>query len=191
MRIGTIVGGERMWTWATAVLGVFLLGQGGVLVSRSLPKKPEGPQVGSVLPDTRVVASDGHLTSLRKELSSGSGCTVLVVVSPQCSFCQQMRIWWPPVFRAWSDSVGGAVRAIWLSNFDSSSLASFYQGYDLRETTKLRMTVMSDSLMHRLGIYATPTTYLLDRQGLLRFGTLDLSLPPVDSAKRFCTGART
>ena len=187
MKMSGFVRGERLWTWAAVGLGVLLLGQGSVLVSRHLPREPEGPELGSLLPDAMIVAADSRPTTLRRALSSGSACTLLVFVSPECLYCQQMRIWWPSVFRTGNDSAGGSVRAVWLSNSDSTSLARFYEGYDLRAVTTLRMTVRVDSLLHRLGIYATPTTYLIDRQGKLRTGTLDLDLPPADAAKHLCT----
>ena len=101
-----------------------------------------------------------------------------------------MRDWWTTRLRAWRDSVGAPVHAIWLAGGDSATMSDFTRGYDLSGTTLVRVSDDDAGRIGRkLGVYATPTLYLLDHTGALRFGVLGEALPPADSGRAACARA--
>lgn len=175
------------WIVLVFLLATALAAQLSVLWFLNQPNIPSGPAIGRQLPDVGLVSvDDSQPRSFTDVLRADTVCTVLVVVSPQCAFCRKMRAWWPAVYRAWLDTVRVPVRTAWVSAGDSSAMSSFYEGYDMPNVGRMRLLSDSGEALPRLGVYAVPTTYLLDRVGQLRVGILGAALPPVDSAKTIC-----
>jgi hypothetical protein len=110
----------------------------------------------------------------------------LVFVEPTCAECRAMRDGWKVDASAWIDSVGAPVRVVWLTAADSISMRDFVAGYDLGPVTFARVVGNPNEVGRRLGVYGTPTLYLLDRSGALRVGALGYWFPPVDSGRVAC-----
>lgn len=163
---------------ATAVL------QAGVLFSRSRPEKPSGPTLGSPLPS--LIASELD-SGLRRPLTGAdSNCAIVVAISTTCGVCKRMRTQWAARYAAWSDSVRAPIEVIWVAAADSNEFANFFAGNELNDIRRLRLDASDERFRDQLGVYATPTIYLLDRENRLRTGSLGFTLPPVDSAVRAC-----
>lgn len=147
-----------------------------------------GPEVGAPLPAVRELeAVDGSRVDFAAISASGSACTIVVAASTRCGLCQQMRSWWPNAYRVWLDSIGSPVRALWVFDADRAALQQFHSGYDLQGIGMARVMPSSLEAFARWGVFSTPTTYLIDRRGNLRLGTLVGALPPADSARRYCS----
>lgn len=146
-----------------------------------------GPITGQALPPTHVrLLAEIKSQDLTELLTDTGSCSLLVIISSACPVCQRMRITWPRQYRAWADSIGAPMRAVWLSADSLEVLRTFYSGYDFRGIELARITTEPRAAMRRLGIYGTPTTYLIDRDGRLRIGVAGDQLPPTTSARTFC-----
>lgn len=160
--------------------------QAVILAVRDRP--PSGPTVGRPLPDpgSGVVVAGGGAVPWARLVGDGRSCALVVVASPTCAHCQRMRESWRADVASWTDSVGAPVRSLWLMAGDSATTQRFTAGFDLGATTIARLTGDAALAGRRLGIYGTPTVYLLDPTGALRVGVLGNGLPPADSGRAAC-----
>jgi hypothetical protein len=95
-----------------------------------------------------------------------------------------MRHDWRERFMAFGDTAGTTPVAIWIGFEPFAELRAFYAGFAFDGI----VLAQSLSPMARdLGVYGTPTLYLLDSSGRLRYGILGDRLPPVDSTIAACT----
>lgn len=147
-----------------------------------------GPVRGDVLPSAPVrLAGEPVDQDLVSVLVSDSACSLVVLISTQCGVCRRMRESWPQRAAIWSDSVGAPVTLLWLSGESEDALAAFYAGYDFGNTLHARVAVEPQQALGRLGLFGTPTTYLLDRAGRLRQGLMGDRLPTVEFARNHCS----
>lgn len=146
-----------------------------------------GPTIGEPLPATTVaVLNTDDVVSLQDLLAAEEACALLVLITTDCPFCLRMRETWTRNAAVWSDSVGSHVSKIWLAGDDLSSLNEFYGGYDFEGVTLARLDDDPARALGRLGVFGTPTTYLLDRGGLLRMGVMGERLPPAEVGREVC-----
>lgn len=153
------------------------------------PSPPTGPPLGEPLPATNVTllgVTDGSAETLRDFTSATGRCSLVVLASVSCSYCRLMRATWPSRARLWVDSVGAEVERVWLSGDSEGDLQAFYEGFDFDDVTLLRVPEEPALALGRLGLFGTPTTYLLDRKGRLHFGVMGDRLPPVSEGQDAC-----
>lgn len=176
-----------------AVTVLLLLGmsvQSFMLWNESLPDAPTGPTLGQPLPSVGPLIVDGQVVGSINSVLVGHGtCSVVVGISPDCSFCREMRGTWQEGFSAWQDSVGVPIKAVWIAEADSLELDAFYASHSLPKVVKATLPAGSNQLRKQLGVYATPSVYLVDRRGRLRIGIIGHLLPPVDSTRAICRNA--
>jgi hypothetical protein len=171
--------------------GLIILGAAQLAAIGWARRPPElaGPTRGQPLPDVgAVVIADGSPIAFR-QLFTGQSCTLLVLISPGCAACRRMRDSWAARLRAWTDTIGAPMRAIWLTASDSATARAFTLGYDLSGIVLARAIDDPERVGRRLGVIGTPTSYLLDRTGTLRLGILGDTLPPAHMARAACTGS--
>ncbi len=172
------------------VLVAALLVQVGVRLWRQQhPAPPTGPATGDVLPLVWVapLAQSSDSVRLTSLLTQGGGCSLLVVVSTTCHYSARMRYTWPEQARLWTDSVGVPLQLVWLAGEEPVDLLAFYRGYDLRGVRLLRVTSSPAEALARLGVFGTPTTYLVDASGRLRLAVMGNRLPPATAAREACS----
>ena len=172
--------------WVIASLSVLLVFQ--IAVREWDPPQPSGPLPGTLIPDLTVGRSDGEPdVGLRDLVSSGRGCSLLVLVSPACPVCARMRTTWPARFAKWADTVGAAVRPIWLSEGGEEAFGAFTSGFSMEGITRTFLRPgTSEKAFRALGVIGTPTIYLVDSEGVVQAGLVGDLLPPVDVAQRAC-----
>ena len=177
---------------ATAIVFMFFLtvGYSGIQLWHITSwKPPTGPTIGEPLPATTVaVLNTEEVVSLQDLLGAEEACALLVLIATDCPFCLRMRETWTRNAAIWSDSVGSYVSKIWLAGDDLSSLNEFYAGYDFDGVTVARLDDNPARALGRLGVFGTPTTYLVDRDGLLRMGVMGERLPPAGVGRDVCAG---
>jgi hypothetical protein len=173
---------------AFGLLAAAAILQAVVLWRRSIPRIPEGPTLGDTLPALRTYAvPSDELIQLGNGASEVDSCTVVVAISTTCGVCALMRDQWNEKYSHWLDTVGAPVRAVWVAAAESDTLQAFLDGSGLLDAVGLaRMRPGDPDFRTRLGVYATPTVYLLDQHDKLRIGSLGFNLPPVDSAAQIC-----
>ena len=173
--------------FAVGTLGVLAIVQAGFLWQRSKPEIPEGPVLGEQWPALELFSLEsGARTTIGNQPGATDSCTIVVAIATSCGACALMRDRWNVDYAMWLDSVKAPIRVAWIAAADSDVLEEFYNGYQLAEVRKVRMPLGDPSFRNRLGIYATPTIYLLDRNDKLRTGSLGFNLPPADSAAQAC-----
>jgi hypothetical protein len=175
----------KLRDWIVGTSTVLCVAQVAILAARH--RSPVGPTVGRRLPDPGPIVFRGQgVLPWSRIVTDGHGCTLMVFVDPGCGACQRMRDSWSADLSRWTDSVRAPVRAIWVTAGDSATVQRFTTGFHLGETTVARFVGDVAVASHRLGIYGTPTLYLVDRAGVLRVGVLGDGLPPVDSGRAAC-----
>lgn len=176
----------RLYLSAAGLLTTVLASQVAFNVWRRTTPPLVGPTVGAPFPAVPAISSDSIAAAALSAGGAGHlrSCTLLVFVSTACGVCQRMRYTWAARFRTWRDSVGAPLSVIWVAPQDSADQAGFYEGFDLDDVKKAQLADV-DALTP-LGIYGTPTLYLLDRNRRLRLGALGDVLPPADSVRHVC-----
>lgn len=178
LRLGPVIG----------VLASLLVGQFGFSVWRRavVPPPLVGPRLGEPLPAVPGLVLGPGFDSARATTGQPTArtCTMLVVVSTACTICQRMRYTWPARFRVWHDSVGQPLAVVWAAPQSDSEQAVFYRGFGLDSIRKEKLTDVHS--LTRLGVYGTPTIFVIDRQMRLRIGILGDALPPADTVRRVC-----
>lgn len=172
--------------WTVAALFGLLVGFFGLRgKEQRVPRV--GPMVGERLPSMRVtiLGEEGELP-LTELLTRTGTCSLLVVGSTYCGFCQRMRVTWPGELRSWSEAVGTPVHAVWLMGQNPAVQNAFYDGYDFESITRAWIPSRPGRALRLLGIYGTPTTYLLDRTGRVRQGLMGDRLPAVEEGINAC-----
>lgn len=180
--------GSALW-----ILFVVCAGVGGYLGSNwwqsARPHPPVGPALGEPLPSTPVRSVDvkaAPVEYLEKLATAGNRCALVVLASMSCHYCQLMRLTWSARARSWADSVGREVNFIWLAGDDVTEQQSFYSGFDFAGVVLRTVVGEPGRALGRLGLFGTPTTYLLDREGLLREGVMGDRLPSVSAGMAAC-----
>lgn len=172
--------------WVIASLSILLVYQ--IAVRDWTPPQLGGPTPGTLIPDLTVGrAGGGSDVGLRALVSTGLGCSLLVLVSPSCPVCARMRTTWPIRFAKWTDSVGVPVQPIWLSEGGGEAFDAFTSGFTLEGITRtfLRPETSEDAF-RALGVIGTPTLYLVNSEGVVQAGLVGDLFPPVDIARRAC-----
>jgi hypothetical protein len=122
--------------------------------------------IGDALPPMEVSLPHAS-TSLRlSDIVSGhDGCLLLVVCSPSCGICKQMRESWSVRVGALTNSLEAPVGEFWLFAGDTAGFGAF-----LNEHGRRRIGIASTTRFRtkRLVITGTPTVLLVDRKGILR-----------------------
>ena len=170
------------------LLTVLLVIQITLWAGRQGASGPSGPVPGSPFP--RIAAgslTDPSRSELWDSFSKASGCVLLVYVSPTCGACARMRVTWPGRFGAWADSVPGRVRAVWLSEVGEVESREFVGGFSLDGIEILHLFPESAKEASRdLGIVGTPTTFLIDSDGVFLVGMMGDVFPPIGVAQETC-----
>lgn len=145
--------------------------------------------MGETLPTTpirRIYGEDAPVEYLQALATQGDRCALVVLSSTSCYSCRLMRVTWPARARSWVDSVGGGVNLLWIGGDDVTEQQAFYAGFDFDGVALASVVGDAGRVLGRLGLFATPTTYLLDRMGRLRQGVLGDRLPSVTAGVAAC-----
>lgn len=150
---------------------------------------PRGLEVGKPLPlvELELLTTPGQ-TSLNDIIDDAASCHLLVLVSTSCPICRRMRVTWPSKLKAWQDSLDQPVTTVWLSEEQREALDVFISGYALETAVDIFASNAGrpTQFFEELGLIGTPTLYLLDRQGLLRYGIAGDHLPPAARVDEAC-----
>ncbi len=149
----------------------------------------QGPEFGEPLPDVWISSIDGARQdgALGGILSSLGGCSLVVILSPSCPVCEQMRDRWRIRFETWRDSVDVPVVPVWVVLDDRTGANRFVQGRDLGETLLYHAPGRQYDVERSLGVVGTPTSYLAGRRGEKVLGLLGAHFPPVEMARDGCS----
>ncbi len=149
--------------------------------------RPTGPVTGNLLPDISLVeVTTAHHRTHRDFAGAAPGCVLVSFVSSRCSARMRRRATWASRARAWRDSVARPVRFAWVAAESPSALEGFVREFDFAGFTLLTFNPEESNPLSKLGVYGTPTTYLIDAEGRLRYGVLGPLLPALDVAASAC-----
>lgn len=167
-----------------AVLSV----QFAILGARQLGNEsPSGPITDSLLPTVPIrFLNEPHQIELARVVTRKHGCSFIVFMSVYCGICQQMRATWPAHFRAWSDSVGRSIQAVWIFGGERQALDVFLAGYDLGGVIAAHIVSDADEAFRRFGVFGTPISYVVDASGRMRVGMIGNRFPPSSQVSQFC-----
>lgn len=176
------VGVRSAAAWAGALLLVLQLV--GYLVLHLRVRLVTGPTKGEVLSLPRMRSiTDGHEITTSQ---LGGGCLLLVFVNSQCPICSHMRHSWYPRWRATMDSIQFEVLTVWLTAELPSSAERIVSGGMIPKILFAHQLPGQGNTWRRLGVYGTPTTYLLDGTMRLRYGLAGAGLPPASVLRGVC-----
>ena len=173
------------------VVGTLTLLAQGVLWWRSgQPTLPHGPEMDAVLPSIMVQlidASDDPIP-LSDLIEAKQPCTLIVLASRDCIWCQRMRHTWAEEYRTWVDEAGieGRIQAVWVMAEGVSAAQQFFDGYDFAGIQQVAVASNLGEAWRRLGVFATPITYLTDARGHLKLGILGDRIPEVEVGTNTC-----
>jgi hypothetical protein len=168
------------------VLVIVLVFQISVIQWHQRPVPLDGPLHGERFPEVLVsLVLPGEASAM-----VGGGprdvCSLLVLFDPSCGICQAMRRTWPVRFRILNDSLQAPIPAFWITDADREAILSFSAGQELDDILVGGMWGSKTPSMEELGVFGTPITYLLDKDGRVRYGIAGPSLPPIDSVRAYC-----
>lgn len=179
---------QRLWrpNWLIACL-IGLLALQVSLRSRSeAPVELSGVDPGTPAPSFSVAPLESGTTSDLLAFAGQGGCLLLTFFSTDCPVCSRMRYTWSPRLARWRDSAGARAVALWTTP-ESHDIKPFFQGYDFSTTTITRIVEPNpQDALDKYGAYATPMTFLIDQQGIVRQGVLGDTLPTLEIAREHC-----
>jgi hypothetical protein len=173
---------HRLGLLAGAVLVVLQVAVLTRPLYRSQP--PSGPSRSSVIVLPQSV--EDRQRAKWDTLQEHESCLLLVFVSSTCPICRHMRISWYARWRIWEDSLSARVPTAWLFAESERTTREFFPDSMMIGIRRLRQIHSGDGSWNRLGVYGTPTIYLLDRQRRLRYGVVGASLPPATVTDAVC-----
>lgn len=115
-------------------------------------------------------------------------CSLIVIASRHCGICLAMRETWQRDLDSWSISNGVHVRPFWLFLDPPGTLEAFADHAEMGLIPVASITGPGRSTGGRvLGVVGTPTTLLVDEDGVYRVGVMGDILPPGEVAARWCS----
>jgi len=167
------------------LLGMQLLSRQGVFDPRI-----QGPRLGQPLPALHVVNLKTNGTGqLNDLLTASASCTLVVFVSRSCSYCQRMRASWQVEAAQMRSDTEGSVRTVWLSAGSDDQMREFYAGFDMSGTDLWNIPTSQRgalAVQRSLGVWGSPTIYVVDETGHLKYGKIGVGLPAGERLKRAC-----
>lgn len=167
-----------------------LLVQGFVWWRVGQPTLPQGPQMDAVLPSVMVQPIDpvDNPLPLSSLVAAKQTCTLIVLASRDCIWCQRMRLTWASEYRTWVDQAGikGRIQALWIVAEGVTAAQQFFEGYDFSGIHQVAIPADPGEAWRRLGVFATPITYLTDARGHLKLGVLGDRMPAVEAGTNTC-----
>ena len=175
----------RSRRWLAPALTLSLLGLAWTAVR---PVPPSGPNSGEPLETVLVDLADrSDPTSLRQlSVDLPGNCILLTTVSESCSVCRRMRLTWASRHGEWETRVGRSIPSVWLVDGALNSLAAFVSTYSMTHVSLAAIRPASPAHFRQLGVWGTPTTYLLDDSSKLIYGMIGNGFPPDSVARRAC-----
>lgn len=175
----------RSRRWLTPVLTLSLLGLGWTAVR---PVSPNGPELGGPLATVDVDRTGRSGPTSLRELSIDlpGKCILLTAVSESCSVCRRMRLSWALRHREWETRVGRDIPSVWIVDGALDSLAAFVSTYSMTQVVLVAIRPSSPAHFRQLGVWGTPTTYLLDDSTRLIYGMIGNGFPPDSVARQAC-----
>jgi hypothetical protein len=171
-----------------ALGGAILIG----MQSSHLPKLTAaplpGPAGGEPLPSLQV-ESAGVAMPLSTMLVGTGACGLLVFYESTCPACRRMRRSWNQRFQQYRDASGHDIRAMWLTAEEEGAAREFIAGYDFDGITLAQVAPGYDRALSRMGFYSTPTIFLIDSGGRLRYGIIGDLFPPAATIEQVCGSA--
>lgn len=155
-----------------------------VAVAYLNPRRLSGPRTGSAIALPPFILLDSARRMLL-EKSSGS-CRLITFVSSRCPICARMRTEWYARWRHWNESTDSRVVTIWLTSEGAAASRTFLPDSLLRGVVLARQPTHASGSWRDLGVYGTPTSYLLDPQDRLIYGIVGTQLPPVSLTRSAC-----
>lgn len=174
-------------------LGVFLLGMSfasALLIvyawRHRAPSVPSmGPMRGMSLPKGIVTDKNGDTTTLAQAIAQ-SRCAVVTIMSIHCAHCSRMRVTHPSVSASWLDSIPGTPDFYWVFGESTVDVSEFLMDTKDLNVRSFTWAEPVDSLVHRFGIIGTPTGFLVNGNGEIRWVTFGPNLPPAGEAVAAC-----
>lgn len=123
-------------------------------------------------------------------LRGTKSCGILFAIDPNCGVCARMRYTWPLHYLEWRDSVGTDVPVFWLGLKKEAGIKAFVEDFDLPGVTVATVIRDTRGVLRRLGVYGTPVSYLVDREGRVQAGVAGPQLPPSELARISCEEER-
>ncbi len=93
---------------------------------------------------------------------------------------------WRSRLEEWTRRVDRTVHPIWLFDGDSDNIEAFVERYSLSGVEAISVHERSDVRFRELGVWGTPTSYLLDGSMRLRYGMIGDRFPPDSVTKAAC-----
>ena len=158
-----------------------------VLAYTARPTPPAGPEHWERLPDVSLLdVGTGERATLLGIAAQSGGCILVTFVKSTCPVCTRMRSDWSNRVRRWRDSTDVHVRPYWISAEDPTVLRRFVIGANLEGVRVLAVADDAPKAFLGLGVFATPISYLVSRDGVHQFGVLGPELPPSKVASDVC-----
>ena len=173
---------HRLGLLAGALLLVLQLAVLSWSLFRSQP--PSGPSRSSVI--VLPAAEEYRQRAKWDTLPDKESCLLVAFVSSTCPICRHMRQSWYAAWRTWEDSLSVRVPTVWFFSESERTIREFLPDSMMIGIRRLRQLHSGDGSWNRLGVYGTPTIFLLDRQRKLRYGIVGASLPPANVTDAVC-----
>lgn len=176
--------------------GVVVAVLGGLLIlqvtamwfvgDKSVPFPP-GPVTGEAMPSVSVTLIDTDQSrELGELLLLERGCTILIVADVECPVCARMRHTWQPRFDRWADSVSESLQVMWLFGNTAGETKEFLDNVERGGAIVAILATERLAALRQLGVYGTPTLYIVDRDTRLRLGISGFQLPTPQLASKIC-----
>ena len=146
-----------------------------------------GPMDGDTLANVRVsMFPSGEPVSLNDALRRKQSCAVVFAISTTCPTCARLRWVWPQHYRTWVDSVGVLVPVIWIIGGKLNIVENFLEGFYLPGVSVVTVPKDDRGLWKDIGVFATPMSYLTNREAVVRGGVAGTSFPEARLAREVC-----
>ena len=183
--------GERLYRVVLVLLGLLVLAQLAFLWRGKTLPPLAGPMIEDTLPTLAIHdLNGGSHRSLGESLRRARSCSIVFAIDPNCSVCARMRYTWPALYLEWRDSVGTDVPVFWLGWQEETVMGAFIEDFDLPGVTVATVFRDTEATWRRLGVYGTPVSYLVDREGRVQAGVAGPQLPPAELARVSCVQGR-
>lgn len=146
-----------------------------------------GPRVGAQVHNIALRSvQDNHFTSLQELVSNEGHCLLVVFVRPSCPTCKFMRMSWISDWDRWQKYAGRQLRYIWVGDVSATSLREFITDQQIDQSRVYVAEFASNEEWGILGVWGTPTSYLIDTSLRELYGAIGYNFPSYDLVRSQC-----